>query len=137
MNVTTQNVRLPARYQKVLNICPALNNTFVFFGIRGFREDCLTHFDAEGKLIDEIIFEHNMDSFGMLSDREVLVLETRKGCISLWNLETHKFHHIPFKFLNEEVDQSAIYIFPDTRMFCVQENGRYNDDSFRLSYFRQ
>ena len=58
---------MPKKYQKVLNICPAINDTVVFLGIRGFREDCLTHFDKDGKLLDEIVFEHNMDSFAMLS----------------------------------------------------------------------
>ncbi len=64
--VDKKTVKMPKKYQKVLNICPAINDTVVFLGIRGFREDCLTHF-KDGKLLDEIVFEHNMDSFAMLS----------------------------------------------------------------------
>ena len=71
----------------------------------------------------------------MLSDRQVVVLETRRSCILVWDLETHHQMRIPFNFKNEESDQSAIYVFPDSRWFCVQENGRYNDNTFRLSYY--
>jgi hypothetical protein len=45
--VDEKTAKLPKRYQKVLNICPAVNNSFVFLGILGFRQDCLTHFNNE------------------------------------------------------------------------------------------
>ena len=104
-------------------------------GILGFRQDCLTHFDKNGNLLGEIVFEHNMDSFGMLSESEVMVLETRKSCFKVWNLENHTEINVPFNFKNEEADQSAIYVFPETRTVCIQENGRYNDNTFKLSYY--
>jgi hypothetical protein len=91
--------KLPKRYQKVLNICPAVNNSFVFLGMLGFRQDCLTHFDNE-KILAEKVFENNMDSFAMLSESEVMVLETRKSCFSVWNLETHEWIHVPFNYQN-------------------------------------
>ena len=40
------HVNLPKEYQKILNLAPALNGTFVFLGILGFRRDCLTHFSS-------------------------------------------------------------------------------------------
>lgn len=118
--VDERKIKFSKKYQKVLNICPAINDTIIFFGIRGFREDCLTHMDKNGAVIDEIIFEHNMDSFAMLSESEVMVLETRKACILIWNLETHEQLRVPFNYKNEEVDQSAIYVFPETHTVCVQ-----------------
>ena len=77
--VDERRFELPKKYQKVLNACPAVNGSVVFLGIAGFRQDCLSHVSAEGKLLDEIIFQENMDSFGLLNEREVMVLETRKN----------------------------------------------------------
>ena len=48
---------LPKKYQKVLNVSPAIDNSIVFLGIAGFRQDCLSHVSAEGKLLGEIIFQ--------------------------------------------------------------------------------
>lgn len=53
----SQHIKLPKRYLKVLNLCPALNKSIVFLGIAGFRQDCLTHVSHDGKLLGEIIFE--------------------------------------------------------------------------------
>ena len=49
--INTYNIKLPKRYQKVLNLCPAFDNTVVFLGIYGFRQDCLTHFTQDGNLL--------------------------------------------------------------------------------------
>jgi|JI10StandDraft_1071094.scaffolds.fasta_scaffold1520513_1 hypothetical protein len=54
-------------YQKVLHLSTALNGTICFLGIAGHRQDCLTHMDANGKVIKEMIFTENIDSFAMLS----------------------------------------------------------------------
>ena len=84
--VDSKHVKLPKIYQKLLNVSPALNGSIVFLGIAGFRQDCLSHIGADGQLLGEIIFQENMDSFGMLNDREVMVLETRRNVIMVWNL---------------------------------------------------
>lgn len=55
--VDKKQVKLPKRYQKVLNLAPALDNSIVFLGIAGFRQDCLSHISHDGKLLGEIIFE--------------------------------------------------------------------------------
>lgn len=46
--VDKKEVQLKKRYQKILNLSPALDDTFVFLGIAGFRQDCLTHVDRNG-----------------------------------------------------------------------------------------
>ena len=48
---TIKDVQLSHIYSKVLNFSTAINNTFVLFGMRGFREDCITHFTEDGKLL--------------------------------------------------------------------------------------
>lgn len=72
----------------------------------------------------------------MLSEREVMVLETRKNNILVWNLTNDTTTNILFNFKAPETDQSQIFIFPETQLVCIQENGRYNNNGFKLSYFR-
>lgn len=76
-----------------------------------------------------------MDSFALLSDRQVMVLETRKNNLLIWNLVDHTRIDIPFQFKAEESDQSFIHIFPESSLCCVHENGRYNNNTFKLTYF--
>lgn len=76
-----------------------------------------------------------MDSFALLNEREVMVLETRRNNILVWNLEDHTRLDIPFHFKTEETDQSFIHIFHDSKSVCIHENGRYNNNTFRLSYY--
>ena len=45
-NKTT--VKLPKTYYKILYLYPAYNNTFVFLGMVGLRQDCVTHVDKDG-----------------------------------------------------------------------------------------
>ena len=85
--VEKKNIRFVDRkYQKVLHVTPTFNNTICFAGTYQFKSDCLTHMGSDGKVIDEIIFKNNTDSFAALSDREIMVLETRDNNILVWNL---------------------------------------------------
>jgi len=47
----TDRVQLPKTYYKILYLYPALNNTFVFLGLLGFKQDCITHVDKDGKIL--------------------------------------------------------------------------------------
>jgi len=38
-------------YHKILYLYPAFNNTFVFLGMLGLRQDCITHMDKEGNVL--------------------------------------------------------------------------------------
>jgi hypothetical protein len=62
-------VNLKKTYYKILYLYPAYNNTFVFLGMVGLRQDCVTHVAADGTLLFEHIFPKPMDTAGMLSDR--------------------------------------------------------------------
>ena len=66
---TETKVILPKSYYKILYLYPAYDNTFVFLGMAGLRQDCVTHVDANGKILFEHIFPKPMDALGMISDR--------------------------------------------------------------------
>jgi hypothetical protein len=70
-------VELPKTYRKILYLYPAYNNTFVFLGSVGLRQDSVTHVDANGKILFEHVFPVPMDTAGMISDREFIMVETR------------------------------------------------------------
>ncbi len=70
-------VELKKSYRKILYLYPALNNTFVFLGSIGLRQDCVTHVDALGNVLFEHIFKVPMDAAGMISESEFIMLETR------------------------------------------------------------
>jgi hypothetical protein len=38
-------IQFKKKYQKILHVFPALNNSICFLGILGHRQDCLTHMD--------------------------------------------------------------------------------------------
>jgi hypothetical protein len=67
-------VKLPKVYRKIMYLYPAYNNTFVFLGSLGLRQDCVTHVDADGNILFEKSFHVPMDTAGMLSDREFILL---------------------------------------------------------------
>lgn len=65
-----------------------------------------------------------------------MILETRKNNILIWNLEKDTVTNIDFNFKTPETDQSQIFIFPESQLVCIQENGRYNNNTFKLTYYR-
>ena len=80
-------ITLQKKYHKILNLYPAYGNTYCFLGMRGHRQDCVVHFDSTGKILFEHVFEKIMDAFGMMNERECIMLETRENCITILNLE--------------------------------------------------
>ena len=68
---------------------PAVNDTFVFLGMLGLRQDCITHMDSKGNVLFEHVFEKPMDALGMLSKHEAIVIETRGNNITVLDLLTH------------------------------------------------
>ena len=96
--VDPKKVTFKKKYQKILHLTTAFNDTICFLGILGHRQDCLTHMNMAGQVLKQKIFTQNIDSFAMLSDRQVMVLQTRKNCITVWNLETDVTVNVPFNF---------------------------------------
>lgn len=68
LQTATQKIKLQKVYDKILNLSPAFDETIVFLGMKGFRQDCLTHADKNGKILKELTFDIIMDSFAMLSE---------------------------------------------------------------------
>ena len=69
MQVKRTRVVPEKSYHKILNLYPAVNDTFVLLGMLGLRQDCITHMDNRGNILFEHVFEKPMDAFGMLSDK--------------------------------------------------------------------
>lgn len=67
-------VKLSKRYFKILYLSAAARDTFVFLGMPSQGKDILVHCNKAGKILYEYRFDYNVDSFGMLNDREAVVL---------------------------------------------------------------
>lgn len=146
----SHSVKLPKTYYKILYLYPAMNDTFVFLGMRALRQDCITHVDKNGNILFEHVFSKPMDTLNMMTERQCIMLETRGKwymsaskdeeetgpCITVLDLDTYQFTRTPHYFLKEETEQSFIRCFPDTKLLCIQEDGCYNDNRFMLSYYQ-
>ena len=135
IEVKDYRVDLQNRYEKIICLLPAPNETFVFLATIGIRSDALVHVDITGKVLFQHKFKRSVDAMAMISSNEVLILEPRLDQLTIFNLINHECIEIPFNFMNEEFDQSRILTFSESKCFCVVENGRYNDNRFKLSYF--
>lgn len=71
----------------------------------------------------------------MLTDRQCCVLETRKNRMVVLDLDTDKEFYLDHEFKTEEADQSFIDVFPDSQSVVIRENGRYNNNTFKLTYY--
>ena len=71
----------------------------------------------------------------MLTESQCCVLETRKNRISVYNLNSPELFPINFDFKFEEADQNFLEVFPDSQSVVVRQQGRYNNNYMKLSYF--
>lgn len=65
----------------------------------------------------------------------MIVLNVPESKIDVLNLETHEILDVDHQYLFEDVAQMTIETFSETRMFCVKEQGGYNDHRLRLTYY--
>lgn len=63
------------------------------------------------------------------------VLETRKDRMVVLNLDTDKEFYLDHYFQTEESDQSFIDVFAESQSVVIRENGRYNNNTFKLTYY--
>lgn len=67
-NIT--EVHLTAKFQKILCLSCAYDNTFVCVRVdRPGQEESIVHFDAQGKIKWEYQYKDIINTFGMLNDR--------------------------------------------------------------------
>ena len=94
----------------ILYLSAAAKGTYVFLGMPSTGKDVLVHCNKQGQILYEKVFREgsNIDSFGMLSENEVAILESKENRITILDLETHKLAHYNHQFMFEEGDQSQI-----------------------------
>ena len=90
---------LHKQFTKICYLYPAFNDTFVLLGLIVPRVDGIVHLDSQGKVLKVHRFKDPTDAIGMLSDRELIVAETRLDRISVLDLETYEWKHMPFMFM--------------------------------------
>ena len=129
-------VRFDQPLAKVLCVSTAYNNTFVMVRMdKPCQEESIVHFDANGHTLYERKYNDIIDMFGQMNDKEVIVLNVPNSKIDIINLEKQSVRSINHQYLYEDTAQMFIYNFPETKTFCVQEKGTFNDHRLRLSYF--
>lgn len=121
---------------KVLCLSIAYNNTFVMVRLdKPCQEESIVHFNKEGKILYERKYNDIIDTFGQMNDKEIIVLNVPNSKIDIINLEKQAVKSINHQYLFEDTAHMHIYNFPETRTFCVQEKGTFNDHRLRLSYY--
>lgn len=70
----TTKVKPEVTLKKILYLYPAENDTFVILGMRGVRQDIVWHINKKGKILFNYVFPYPMDAFGMLNQREAIML---------------------------------------------------------------
>lgn len=94
------------------------------------------HVDAEGKVLFEHKYPDIINFFGMLNEREVIVMYVPDQHIDIINLETKTVRSINHEYLFDDVAQMTIETFYDTKLFAIVEKGTFNDPRLRLTYYR-
>jgi len=81
-------VKLTKPYLKILYLSVAANNTFVFLAMYDVGKDVLVHCSSSGQILHEYHFSSGIvDTMGMLSDKEVIVLQPQRNKIKTFKLE--------------------------------------------------
>ena len=82
------SIKLEKTAMKVLCISTAFKNTFVMVRMdEPCQIETIVHFNAEGKSLWEHSYNDIIDMFGMMNDREVIVLNVPESRIEVLNLE--------------------------------------------------
>lgn len=130
-------LNLQDKVTKILCFSTAFNNTFVFSRvINPGADESIVHVDANGKILFEHKYPDIINFFGMLNDREVIVMYVPESHIDIINLETQTVRHINHEYLFDDVAQMNIETFYDTKMFVIIEKGTFNDPRLRLTYYQ-
>jgi len=132
----SQTLTLKEEVRKVLCFSVAYNNTFVFVKVsRPGESESLVHADSDGNVLFEFSYNSIINMFGMLSEREVIVLDVSSLKIDIFNLEKRTVCHIAHLYLFEDVAQMQIQTFFDHKYFAVVEHGSYGQHKLRLTYY--
>ncbi len=61
--------------------------------------ETIVHINAEGKILWEHSYNDIIDMFGMMTDREVIVLNVPESRIEILNLEKQSIRTVSFSFM--------------------------------------
>ena len=122
---------------KILCFSSAYDGTYVFSQVdKPGESESIIHVDGAGN----ILFEHHYDDiinyFGMINEREVIVMDVPRNHIDIINLEEKKVRSIDHQYLFEDVAQMVIETFYETKLFAIIERGTFNDHRLRLTYYQ-
>ena len=94
------NIVLDPPMLKILCLSCAYDKTFVCVRLdRPGYEESIVHFDSNGKILWQHQYPDCIDFFGMLNDREIIVLNVPKSKIDIINLQTHQIIQVNHKYL--------------------------------------
>lgn len=123
--------------QKILGFAPMYNGTCVVLGMKSRREECVTHYGADGSLLKELTFQDsNLFPYVITSDREIIWVDADRDLLLQWNLQTYELVEFSYKYNNDTADSHEVFVFPDTKLICVGEWGRHDSNYFKLTYFK-
>ena len=106
-DVTTIPLKPPM--QKILCVSSAFNKTFVLVRVdRPGQEESIVHLDQKGTILWEHQYKDIINFFGMINEKEVIVLNVPDSKIEILNLMTHSIIEVNHDFLFEDVAQMTL-----------------------------
>ena len=116
----TMTLTLKEKVRKILCFSVAYNNTFVFVKVNKPGESqSLVHVDCDGIVLFQFAYDDIINQFGMLSEREFIVLDVPSNKIDIFNLEKRTVCHIAHLYLFYDVWRMQIQAFLDNKYFAV------------------
>ena len=132
----SNKITLKPKMQKILCVSTAFHGTFVVARLdKPGEKESIVHLDKTGKILWEKTYDDIIDFFGMMNDKEVIVLNVKEQKIDIINLETHKILQVNHAYLFEDTASMEIKTFSETRYFAIVERGCLNDNRFRITYY--
>ena len=130
------NIDLQRTLSKVTTFSTAYDRSFVLAAvIRPGKSESIIHIDAKGELIHSYDYTSMIGKFAMLSEKELIVLNTANSVIDLINLQTRSTTQVNHQFHHSDCDTIEIVTFYDTKYFCIIEHENANKNGFRITYY--
>ena len=113
-------ITLQPPMMKILCASVAYEGTFVLVRMdKPSQEESIVHLDKNGKILFERTYKDIIDFFGMMNDKEVIVLNVPESKIDIINLQTHSVKQVNHQYLFEDTASMLLFTFSETRFFCV------------------
>jgi hypothetical protein len=93
------------------------------------------HYDAKNNLLKEYRYETQILGFKSLDKDEAIFLLTELNQIGIINFRTQEQRTIPFNFRNKSIYRSKLFVFPESKSYCIFENPEYSQKSGKFTFF--